>query len=114
MGIIGKNHLDIAYAFRNVVVHAGGCDVATNQRDIDTCNAYSGMLASIVPDLTSDISFMIYQYTARLQHSRLPATGRADPISLGDTLEVTVQALNQPPQVEIIPGTSARTRPTSE
>lgn len=112
-GVAGKSHLDVAYALRNVVVHAGGCSAATRQRDIDSCRTYGSMLASIVSELTSDISFIIFQYAARLQQSRLPASEGLDPVSLGDVLKVTIDAADKPPRVEIVPGTSSRTQSTN-
>ncbi len=113
-GVSGKNHLEIAYALRNVVVHSGGCDVASNSTDVDVCKAYASMLPSLVSDLTSDISFMIYLYAARLQAARLPDSGSADPVSLGDTFSVTVGGPGGHSQVEIVPGTSARLSSSDE
>jgi len=58
--------IDIAYKWRNIIVHAGGCESATARRDRTFCEKYAAVLGEIVEDLSHACRFLIQRYAASL------------------------------------------------
>jgi len=59
----GKDLLDIAYKWRNIVVHCGGCHAATKQSDIAFCQSFSSEFMRILEDLNQSCRFLINAFT---------------------------------------------------
>jgi len=62
----GKNLLDIAYKWRNIIVHCGGCSATTKQGDIEFCKIYSADFKKILEDLNQACRFLINAFVNSL------------------------------------------------
>jgi len=57
--------LDIAYKWRNIVVHNGSCRAANRKSDKDFCSRFSQHFEEIVEDLSRSCRFLIHAYARR-------------------------------------------------
>ena len=62
----GYDLIDIAYGWRNVIAHSGGCQAAVVPRDIRFCRQFGQGLHQLVHDLSECTAFLLYAYVDSL------------------------------------------------
>jgi hypothetical protein len=63
---LGKDLLDIAYAWRNVIAHSGGCKTATSPEDKKFCQDFRADFKSILEDLSESCRLLLHAYANSL------------------------------------------------
>ncbi len=63
---LGKELLDIAYEWRNVIAHSGGCRTAANSTDKQFCQTYQVDFGSILDDLSECCRMLLHAYANAL------------------------------------------------
>jgi hypothetical protein len=66
-GHAGEDLLDIAYKWRNVIAHCGGCPSATDARDKTFCRDFEPDFEAILEDLSQFCRMLLHAYA----HSRV-------------------------------------------
>jgi hypothetical protein len=62
----GRDLLDIAYEWRNVIVHCGGCSAATQPGDIRFCQAFQSESGDILEDLNQSCRGLLHAFAHSL------------------------------------------------
>jgi hypothetical protein len=62
----GQDLLDIAYKWRNIIVHGGGCSAATQPSDIRFCQAYQSEFDHILEDLNQSCRGLLHAFAHSL------------------------------------------------
>lgn len=69
-GHAGRDLIDIAYEWRNVVAHAGGCGAASAEQDRRICERYSKDFDSVREELIQAVRFLIRRIALANQDQR--------------------------------------------
>jgi hypothetical protein len=62
----GRDLLDIAYEWRNVIAHAGGCRGTIKANDVRFCKEFHSLFDEILEDLSSSSRMLVYLYANSL------------------------------------------------
>jgi len=62
----GQDLLDVAYKWRNIIVHCGGCSAATQPDDIQFCQAFQSEFERILEDLNQYCRGLLHAFAQSL------------------------------------------------
>ncbi len=65
----GKDLIDIAYDWRNIIAHCGGCKSATKPKDIAFCKKFSAEFDDVLEDLSQISRRVLHVYADSLTQS---------------------------------------------
>ena len=63
---IGKDLIDIAYHWRNIVAHCGGCKAATKLEDVQFSRDFQEEFEYVLEDLSQSCRFLLHMYANSL------------------------------------------------
>ncbi len=63
---LGKDLLDIAYSWRNIIAHTGGCETATEPEDIQFCQEFQTEFDDILESLSQLCGGLLHVYANSL------------------------------------------------
>lgn len=63
---IGEDLLDIAYEWRNIIAHSGGCGAATKSKDVKFCQTARLQFEEILEELSQSCRMLLHAYANSL------------------------------------------------